>query len=80
MRVWVTRSGITPIGHVEVRKWEEGKNEKGKFFKKSYGGVMLDPNDPDHFEKFKDHVLHETKVKFINKQETWDSLLKSLGY
>ena len=78
MRVWITRCGITPIGHIEVSKWEEGINEKGKLFKKGYGGVILDPKDPDHFEKFKYHVLHETKVKFINRQEDWEALLASL--
>jgi hypothetical protein len=76
LRVWITRSGVSPLGHIEVRKWEEGKNENGKSFAKSYGGVIFDPNDPNHWDIFEHHVLHEDKVAFINKQEHWEALLR----
>ena len=72
MNVWVTKTAVMPRGHIEVRKWEESKNESNKWFAKSYGGVVFDPADPDHFEKFKHHVLHASDVKFINRKEAWD--------
>lgn len=71
MKAWCWKMSKT---EVDVSKWEEGKYENGKWFKKSFGSVIIKLDDPGHMEKFKDHVLNASKVKLLNRQEDWENL------
>jgi hypothetical protein len=75
MKVWCWKMTATKV---DVSKWEEGKYENGKWFKNSFGSVIIELDDPDHMEKFKDHVLNASKITLVNRQEDWENLFKHL--